>query len=82
MTTEDVMITKIMELTSLTEADIKGLKQCTPTELDLLVRAYVAAGKVPSLSVWEEVVSLMQQVSSYASIAAPLLSVVQLALAL
>ena len=80
--TEEEMIAAIEAETPLKAADVKGLRNCSETELRELVQTYYDTGLIRDVSTWEKIGSFLGKCSAYAGLAAPLLQVVSFVIAL
>jgi len=76
MMTESEAFEKILATTPLTAQDMEILKRCNYDEILAIATAYRDAGVIPNRSTWEEILSVLQQVSSFASMISPIVSVV------
>lgn len=75
----DDMLVSLAGKTSLTPADIEGLKACdNASDLALLMRAYDDAGKVADRGVWSEIGAALLSAEQYAPLATLILAAIPL----
>jgi len=70
--TREEAVAKVVALTSMSEADINGLLDCSPDELALIVQSIKDRGLMPSRSAWDEVMTILGACVAVANLVIPL----------
>lgn len=74
----DDTIAHIASLTLLTEADIEGLRNCTPAEVAVILRSYINDGKIADRGLLVTIGNALKQAGEYAPIGGLILSAIPL----